>query len=127
MASQMQKQMGFMNFIIIIFAFIFSAGALIYFIVQNTLMMLEYTWIPKLYPQKPLDPKELKAFIRQPPPPVGQQAKPGEKPVDKESKPDAVKSGEPKPQENTAGDGSGNGEAPAPARLSRPRKKRRKR
>lgn len=126
MANQMQKQMGFMNFIIIIFAFIFSAGALIYFIVQNSLMMLEYTWIPKLYPQAPLDPKEMKAFIRQAPPPTGPQPK-GGKPEHNSKKPEKPADIKPTTQETNAGNGSGEPEEAVPAKLSRPRKKRRKR
>ena len=66
LAQQMQRQMGLMNLMIIIFAFIFSAGALLYFIVQNLLMMLEYTFLPRGM-KLALDPKELKAFIRRPP------------------------------------------------------------
>jgi YidC/Oxa1 family membrane protein insertase len=73
MAQQMQRQMGMMNFMLIIFAFIFSSGALLYFIVQNFLMILEYTLLPKRM-QLALDPKELKAFVRRPP----QAATPGQ-------------------------------------------------
>jgi len=47
-AEQMQKQMSFMNIILVFIAFILSAGALLYFFVQNILMMLEYKFIPKL-------------------------------------------------------------------------------
>ncbi len=76
MAAQMQKQMGFLNIMIIFFAFIFSAGALLYFIVQNILMILEYKLIPAMPGNTPsLDPKELKAFIKRPPPPL--PGKPG--------------------------------------------------
>jgi membrane protein insertase Oxa1/YidC/SpoIIIJ len=71
MANQMQRQMGIMNVMIILFAFIFSTGALLYYIVQNCVMMLEYTFIPRGM-RLALDPKELKAFIKQPPPPIGQ-------------------------------------------------------
>ena len=71
MAAQMQKQMGIFNIMIIFFAFIFSAGALLYFIVQNALMILEYRLIPAMPGNTPqLDPKELKAFIKRPPPPL---------------------------------------------------------
>jgi YidC/Oxa1 family membrane protein insertase len=66
MANQMQKTMGLMNFMIIILAFIFSAGALLYYIVQNCVMMLEYTFLPRGM-ELALDPKELKTFIKQPP------------------------------------------------------------
>jgi hypothetical protein len=63
--------MGIMNVMIILFAFIFSTGALLYYIVQNCVMMLEYTILPRgMAPA--LDPKDLKAFIKQPPPPIGQ-------------------------------------------------------
>jgi YidC/Oxa1 family membrane protein insertase len=66
MANQMQKTMGMMNFMIIILAFIFSAGALLYYIVQNCVMMLEYTFLPRGM-ELALDPKELKTFIKQSP------------------------------------------------------------
>ncbi|MBN2082161.1 membrane protein insertase YidC [bacterium] len=74
LAQQMQKQMGIMNFVIIIFAFIFSAGALLYFVVQNILMMLEYQLIPKYLGGNgtTLDARELRQFIRQPPAPPQQ-------------------------------------------------------
>jgi YidC/Oxa1 family membrane protein insertase len=70
-SSQMQKQMGMMNFMIFFFAFIFSAGALLYYIVQNCLMFLEYTFLSR-GGQLALDPKELRAFIHQAPPPSWQ-------------------------------------------------------
>ena len=66
MAQQMQRQMGMMNFMIIIFAFIFSAGALLYFVMQNILMVLEYTFLPRGM-NLALDPKEMKAFVRRSP------------------------------------------------------------
>jgi YidC/Oxa1 family membrane protein insertase len=66
MAAQMQKQMQFMNLMIIFLAFIFSAGALLYYIVQNCVMMLEYTFLPRGL-ELALDPKELKTFIKQAP------------------------------------------------------------
>ena len=47
-AEQIQKQMSLMNILLVFIAFIFSAGALLYFIVQNLLMVAEYTFIPKL-------------------------------------------------------------------------------
>lgn len=46
--EQMQKQMKWMNLILIVIAFILSAGALLYFVTQNLLMMLEYTLIPRM-------------------------------------------------------------------------------
>lgn len=46
--EQMQKQMQWMNIILILIAFILSAGALLYFVTQNILMMLEYTLIPRV-------------------------------------------------------------------------------
>lgn len=68
--KQMQRQMGFMNIMILVFAFFFSAGALIYFIVQNGMMSLEYTLLTR--GQKAhFNAKEMKAFIRRPPPPIG--------------------------------------------------------
>jgi YidC/Oxa1 family membrane protein insertase len=73
-ANQMQKQMGLMNVMIILFAFIFSTGALLYYIVQNCVMILEYTILPRGM-QLALEPRELKAFIRQAPVPLGQPVK----------------------------------------------------
>ncbi|GEM_PF-1251068 len=135
MAQQMQKQMGIMNLVIIIFAFIFSAGALLYFIVQNLLMMAEYTLIPKLAggggPE--LDARELKQFIRQPPPPPQQ---PGAKPQPSQLPPaggeeqagaeDAAVEEEPDQtsQEDVSSDAEDSDSDPAG--LRRPRKKRRK-
>jgi YidC/Oxa1 family membrane protein insertase len=66
MANQMQRTMGLMNIMIIILAFIFSAGALLYYIVQNCWMMLEYYLLPRGL-DFALDPKELKSFIKQNP------------------------------------------------------------
>ncbi|MEZ5339490.1 MAG: membrane protein insertase YidC [bacterium] len=65
-AEQMQRSMKFMNFIIVIFAFIFSAGALLYFIVQNTIMVLEYKVLGSSSNVK-FDVQELKAWINEPP------------------------------------------------------------
>jgi YidC/Oxa1 family membrane protein insertase len=72
-AAQMQKNMGIMNVMILLLAFIFSAGALIYFVVQNLLMCLEYTFLSK-GGGPPANATELKAFIRRPPPPLPQNA-----------------------------------------------------
>ncbi len=47
-ADIMQRQMGIFNIMLVLIAFILSAGALLYFIVQNLLMMIEYTLIPKV-------------------------------------------------------------------------------
>jgi YidC/Oxa1 family membrane protein insertase len=69
-ANQMQRQMGVMNLMIVIMAFIFSAGALLYYIIQNCLMFLEYTFLPRGM-QLALDPKELRAFIKSAPPRPG--------------------------------------------------------
>jgi len=66
MAQQMQRQMGLMNLMLIVFAFIFSAGALLYFIVQNMLMVLEYTFLPRGM-QLTMNAKDMKSFIRRPP------------------------------------------------------------
>jgi YidC/Oxa1 family membrane protein insertase len=122
MAQQMQKQMGIMNFVIIIFAFIFSAGALLYFIIQNVLMSVEYTLIPKMAggagPQ--LDARELKEFIRKPPPPTKQ---PGAKPrAPGDSGSASAESN--KPSQGSAEQGDNES---ATSVLKRPRKKRRKR
>ena len=126
MAQQMQKQMGMMNFVIIIFAFIFSAGALLYFIIQNMLMMLEYTLIPKLAAPGPdLDARELRRFIRTAPAPTRQ---PGAVPASKQpAKPaaGASESTEETSQEDVSREGVE--AASSPDGLKRPRKKRRKR
>jgi YidC/Oxa1 family membrane protein insertase len=70
MAAQMQKQMGLMNLFIIILAFIFSSGALLYFIVQNILMMIEYSVLPQRM-KLAFNAKEMKAFVLRPPAPRG--------------------------------------------------------
>jgi len=62
-AEQIQKQMSFMNIMLVFIAFIFSAGALLYFIVQNLLIVAEYTFIPRLVKVK-YEPAELEAIIR---------------------------------------------------------------
>ena len=135
MAQQMQKQMGIMNLVIIIFAFIFSAGALLYFIVQNLLMMAEYTWIPKLAGGggPDLDARELKSFIRQPPPPPQQPgaapqrgqpaAADGDEQADTEATGVDQETSETS-QEDAANDLEDTGEGPTS--FQRPRKKRRK-
>lgn len=69
MGAQMAKQMGLMNVMIIVFAFIFSSGALLYFIMQNFLMALEYTFLPRTM-QFAYDAKELKAFVKRAPKPL---------------------------------------------------------
>lgn len=130
LATQMQKQMGMMNFVIIIFAFIFSAGALLYFIVQNLLMVAEYSTIPKMGGgPKTFDVKELKAFIKQAPKPVGQ-------PNDKIKGDIRGGIGEVAGANGAGGNSETNREGEAGAELeevqaakviSRPRKKRRKR
>jgi len=131
LAAQMQKQMGIMNFVIIIFAFIFSAGALLYFIIQNMLMMLEYSLIPKLAPQGPeLDARELRRFIRTAP---VQPQQPGAAPAPQkaaalEAKPAAAGADDTTDQtsqEDASRDGAE--DSTAPDGLRRPRKKRRKR
>lgn len=135
MAQQMQKQMGIMNLVIIIFAFIFSAGALLYFIVQNLLMMAEYTWIPKLAGGggPGLDARELKQFIRQPPPPPqqsGARPQPGQPPAaDAEVEADTQdvvvdEETDQTSQEDVSSEPADTGDGPAS--LKRPRKKRRK-
>jgi len=48
LSDQMQKQMKWMNILLILIAFILSAGALLYFVAQNMLMMLEYSLIPRV-------------------------------------------------------------------------------
>jgi YidC/Oxa1 family membrane protein insertase len=117
MAAQMQKQMGIFNIMIIFFAFIFSAGALLYFIVQNSLMILEYKLIPAMPSGTPqLDPRELKAFIKRPPPPL--PGKPGSAPA-QPAKATAVE-----PAKSQAEPEVSDGEA---ALLKRPQRKKRKR
>ncbi|MCB1220354.1 MAG: membrane protein insertase YidC [Planctomycetales bacterium] len=128
-AEQMQRSMKFMNFIIIIFAFIFSAGALLYFIVQNTIMVLEY----KLLASRKyidLDIAELKAWINEPPQSQEQRM------AEAQAKRDALltKAGEPAEDGNTEknqADDAGEDDDPdddgSGPSLKRPRKKRRKR
>jgi YidC/Oxa1 family membrane protein insertase len=132
MAEQMQRSMKFMNFIVIIFAFIFSAGALLYFIVQNTIMVLEY----KLLTRKgstTFDVQELKAWINEPPQTMEQKqaelqgklgAKTGMKPVEapgkSTGKANTNQADGAEDDDNPDDDGSGTS-------LKRPRKKRRKR
>lgn len=69
LAAQMQRQMGLMNVMIILIAFILSSGAMIYFVIQNLLMCLEYIFISRTVPQH-FDAKEMAAFIRKAPPPL---------------------------------------------------------
>ncbi len=129
MAAQMQKQMGLMNVMIVVFAFIFSSGALLYFIAQNLLMALEYTLLPRTM-QFAYDAKELKAFVRRPPPPMKTAA--AAKAARKDEAAVGVKAAaaqamneasESNPEDGLeAGD-----EAPAGSALKRPLRKRRKR
>jgi YidC/Oxa1 family membrane protein insertase len=123
MAAQMQKQMGIFNLMIIVFAFIFSAGALLYFIVQNTLMILEYKLIPAMPSNTPkLDPHELKAFIKRPPPPLPNQA-PAAKRSEKAKAAEPVKAIEPAKTQAEPEAASGDDAA----QLKRPQRKKRKR
>ena len=131
--AQMQKQMGFMNLIIIVFAFIFSSGAMLYFIVQNALMVVEYSWLPKRMGMK-LDPKELRDFIKRPPPPPSSAAAklPAGKEQGKAGKPAPPENGAPHKVETNLEAGSDeNGAEPASGDLrnvplSRPSRKKRK-
>jgi YidC/Oxa1 family membrane protein insertase len=123
MSQQMQKQMGMMNVMIFIFAFIFSSGALLYFIAQNLLMALEYTLLPRTM-QFAYNAKELKEFVRRPPPPLktAGQAKPrGEEPATRE-KASATGTGVITAEENQ----EDLDERDEFAQLKRPRRKRRK-
>lgn len=61
-ADAMQRQMGLTNIMLVFFAFIVSAGALLYFIVQNVLMMIEYTLIPRSF-KLAYSPAELKGIM----------------------------------------------------------------
>ena len=131
MAEQMQRSMKFMNFIVIIFAFIFSAGALLYFIVQNTIMVLEY----KLLTRKAnidFDVQELRTWINEPPQTVEQKqaelhgkiaAKTGSR---SESEQAAAGSRETNQADGTEDDTDPD-DSGAGTSLKRPRKKRRKR
>jgi YidC/Oxa1 family membrane protein insertase len=76
-AAQMQKQMGLMNVMIILVAFILSSGAMIYFIIQNLLMCVEYIYISRMVPQH-FEAKEMRQFILRPPPPMPGLTKRGE-------------------------------------------------
>jgi YidC/Oxa1 family membrane protein insertase len=136
LAQQMQRQMGIMNFVIIIFAFIFSAGALLYFVVQNLLMMLEYTLIPRYFNAGAveLNARELRDFIRQPPPPANAPKAPPKSPAAVADDPpelqlddEAAAAEAEEPTMTTQEDAGQNGSAAAEPALKRPRKKRRKR
>ena len=126
LAAQMQKQMGIFNIMIIFFAFIFSAGALLYFIVQNSLMILEYKLIPSMGGGAPqLDPKELKAFIKRPPPPL--PGKPGAAPAAKDQgQADGNASGAQADQANKTQAGP-DGDGQSAVLLKRPPRKKRRR
>lgn len=129
MAAQMAKQMGLMNVMIIVFAFIFSSGALLYFIMQNLLMALEYTLLPRTM-QFAYDAKELKAFVRRPPPPlktVG-SAKPRPlEPIEPSANGDLEVAEGVVTESNQADRLDESNLAPAGSSLQRPRRKRRKR
>jgi YidC/Oxa1 family membrane protein insertase len=129
MAAQMQKQMGMMNIMIVVFAFIFSSGALLYFIAQNLLMALEYTLLPRTM-QFAYDAKELKAFVRRPPPPLktAGTAKPAVKDLAAPRNNGAMAQVETEASVSNQEDGlDGSAEAVASGSLKRPLRKRRKR
>jgi YidC/Oxa1 family membrane protein insertase len=48
MAEQMQKNMRFFSIFMVVIAFVLSTGALLYFFVQNLLMVAEYVFIPRV-------------------------------------------------------------------------------
>lgn len=133
--QQMQRQMSYMNFIIIIFAFIFSAGALLYFIVQNLLMMVEYTLIPRYLNAGgvALNARELRDFIRQaPPPPNAPKTAPRSGAADEDPVPEDLHlDGDEADIENigetTQEEAERSATADAAGAPRRPRKKRRKR
>jgi membrane protein insertase Oxa1/YidC/SpoIIIJ len=132
MAQQMQKQMGMMNLMIFVFAFIFSAGALLYFAVQNLLMTLEYTILPRGMALS-FDAKEMKAFVRRPPPPLrGTQTEVRGGQVQDSMRDTALTAsgGGSAVQDDTAinqADDLGAAETAVPGVLRRPRRKKRKR
>lgn len=121
-ADQMGKQMWMFNIIIILFAFIFSAGALLYFIIQNIIMMLEYTYLPKLAKATgpEMDPRELRKFILEAPAPA---ARPGATPNPPAKNP---KEGGSKNKPSQEDAGTGADEQLPSDKVRRPRKKRRK-
>ena len=47
LGEQMQRNMRFMTIFLVLIAFILSTGALLYFFMQNLLMIIEYTLIPR--------------------------------------------------------------------------------
>jgi YidC/Oxa1 family membrane protein insertase len=121
-AAQMQRQMGIMNIFIVFIGFFFSAGALIYFVVQNLLMSLEYTLLSR-GSEPAFDAAEMKAFIRRPPPPppqLGAKAGVAPKEPSRNGKVDAETS-------KTQGDDDESEEPAAAGGSDRPRRKRRKR
>ncbi len=48
LGEQMQRNMRFMTIFLVLIAFILSTGALLYFFMQNLLMIAEYTFIPRV-------------------------------------------------------------------------------
>lgn len=48
LGEQMQRNMRFMTVFLVLIAFILSTGALLYFFMQNLLMIIEYTLIPRM-------------------------------------------------------------------------------
>jgi YidC/Oxa1 family membrane protein insertase len=121
-ASQMQRQMGIMNVFIIFIGFFFSAGALIYFVVQNLLMSLEYTLLSR-GAEPAFDAGEMKAFIRRPPPPLPQHGAKGGTPS---AKPKAGTDNDGVESSKTQGEGT-EPEDDNAGGPDRPRRKRRKR
>jgi hypothetical protein len=129
--AQMQRQMALMNIMLIFFAFIFSAGALLYFITQNLIMLLEYKLLLAGPGAIKLDAKELKAFIRKPPPPMANRG--GAAPAAKKAPPtaqnDPAEAGvldNATAEENTEDREQAESGLNGQALLRRPRKKRRK-
>jgi YidC/Oxa1 family membrane protein insertase len=125
LAAQMQRQMGFMNLFIVFIGFFFSAGALIYFIVQNLLMSLEYTFLSR-GAEPAFDVGEMKAFIRRPPPPTPQLGAKGAGGTDKPG-PSLNGSSAKANDSKTQGDDDELDELATAGGSDRPRRKRRKR
>ncbi len=78
LGEQMQRQMKFMSVFLVVIAFVLSAGALLYFMVQNLLMIAEYTYLPRFTKMHHSadDVRELLAAIDKGKPLAGDAAQP---------------------------------------------------
>ncbi len=119
-AAQMQRQMGLMNIMILVIAVFFSAGALLYFVIQNALMSLEYTLFSR-GAEPAFNAAEMKAFIRRPPPPTAQRGLTGKGEPKRDGKSELGLTSKSHEDETELSEDVGDGSP------QRPRRKRRKR